>query len=252
MILSEIKKILDKAFPPSLAYEWDNVGLLVGDEKKDIKKILLTLDVTEYTVSEAISCGADLILSHHPVLFSAIKRITAETAEERALIAAIKNDICIFAAHTNCDTAPFGINAYLAQLFDLVEPEPIEDTGLGRIGNLKEETTLAAFAQTAAKKLNTPHVRVSGDLEATVKRVAIGSGACSDSIPKAAEMGADVMLTSDMKYHEAINAVQQGIYVIDAGHYPTEVVALDIFEKLLSGCNVQIFRSHNPDIFKYI
>ncbi len=252
MKLKEIIEIIEKEFPTENACEWDNVGLLVGDRDREVKKVLVTLDVNRFTLSEAILCGADLILSHHPILFSPASRITADTEEGALLLSAIENKISIYAAHTNCDVAPCGINAYLAELFALREARALEESGLGRIGNLEKEMCFDDFAQLVKEKLKTPHIRVCGDTKIKVKRVAIGSGACSDSVPRAIEMGADVMITGDTKYHEALTFADAGITVIDAGHFPTEAVVCDIFEKLLAGTGVAVVKSQNTDVFKYI
>ncbi len=251
MILSEIIKIIETAFPKELACSWDNVGLLVGEINRDIKKILLTLDVTEGTVAEAVDCGANLIVSHHPVMFAGIKSITDETSEGRLLLTAIKNNVAVYAAHTNCDIAEEGTNSYLAELFELRDVEALEEDGIGRVGTLNKSITLEAFAEIVKKKLNTPKVRVCGDMKRKIRKVAIGSGACSDSIPTAVLKRADVMLTADMKYHEMLDADALGICVIDAGHYPTEIAVIDIFEKLLSETGTELIKSKNKDIFIY-
>lgn len=252
MKLYEIIERLEKEFPPEGAYEWDNVGLLVGDKNGDIKKAVTALDVTEKAVDAAIEFGAELIVSHHPVIFSGINKITKDTALGRTLIKAIENKISIYAAHTNCDVAIGGINARLAEIFELDNVENLEENGLGRIGNIRAEMSLEEFAELVKEKLNTPAVRVGGDIKRMIKRVAIGSGACGDSIPFATQKGADVMITGDIKYHEMLNYIQDGICVIDAGHYPTEIVVTDIFEKVLKECGVEIEKYIPGDVFKFI
>lgn len=252
MKLRDIIEIIEKEFPREKAYDWDNVGLLVGDENREIKKVFLTLDVTLKTVSEAIEKGAELILSHHPVMLSPINRITTETHEGKMLIKAIENKVNIYAAHTNCDVAERGINARLAEIFELAEVIPAEENGLGRIGNLKKEMNLEAFARLVSVKLSTPHIRVCGDTKSTVKRIAVGSGACSDIIPDAIKNGAEVLITGDTKYHTMLEAVEAGINVIDAGHYPTEIIVMDIFEDILKSCDIEVVRSENEDVFKFI
>ena len=233
MKLTEIIEIIESEFPTETAYDWDNCGLLIGEKERDIKKVLVTLDVTEKTVNEAIIQNADLILSHHPIMLSPIKRITNENSEGRLITKAIENKISMYAAHTNCDVGKRGINARLAEIFELTDAEPVEENGLGRIGNLKKEITLEEFAKIVKERLNTPFVRVCGDIKSNIKRVAVGSGACSDIIPVAIEKGADVMVTGDTKYHNMMSSCEMGINIIDAGHYPTEIIVMDIFEELL-------------------
>lgn len=251
MKLSEIINKIETEFPVDTAYEWDNPGLLAGDATSEINTVLISLDITESVVDEAIKAGAELILSHHPIFFGGTKKITSDNPDGRAVLKAIRAGINIYAAHTNCDVGKNGINAKLAKIFQLTDIEYLEENGLGRIGNLKHEIPFYEFAETVKKSLNTPHVRVSGK-NFGVKRIAIGSGACSDSIPTAISKGADVMITADMKYHEMINMTASGINLIDAGHYPTEIIVTDIFSDILSDSNLKLIKSAQTDIFKYI
>ncbi len=250
MKLFEIATLIEKEFPLSDAYEWDNVGLLLGDREKEVKKVLITLDVCYNTATEAIENGVDLIISHHPILFGGTKKITSDTIEGKVLLSLMSNNIAVYAAHTNCDVGKNGINAKLAKLFDLTDVENLEDTGLGRIGNLKNPLTFSEFIKVTKKNLKTPFVRCSGSDDAKISRVAIGSGACSDSIPVAIDKGADVMITADMKYHDMINLTESGISIIDAGHFPTEIIVIDIFENILKNTDLELIKSKNTDIFK--
>lgn len=248
MKLYEIISVLEKAFPPESAYDWDNVGLLVGNKNSEINKILLTLDITEATVMEAVSEKCDLILSHHPMMFSGIKQVNTDSAEGRIILSAAKNGINIYAAHTNCDVADCGINAYLAELFGLENAEPLEDSGLGRIGTISNECTLFEFAETVKKVLKLDFVRVCGDGDAKIRTVAIGSGSCSDSIPFAIEKGADVMITGDTKYHNMLD-YSKDICIIDAGHYGSEFIVCDIFEKILKDFSVETVKTKSRDVY---
>ena len=239
---------MENAFPCECAYEWDNVGLLTGDKNANIGKILLTLDITEATVDEAISKDCDLILSHHPILFSGIKSVTTDSSEGRIILSAAKHGINIYAAHTNCDVAPGGLNAYLAKLLQIENAEPLEESGLGRIGTLCTERSLSDFAEDVKKALGLEFVRVCGDRKKMIKTVAIGSGACSESIPFAIEKGADVMITGDTKYHVMLDAVRD-ICIIDAGHFGTEFIVCNIFEKLLENSPVETVKTESKDVY---
>ena len=252
MRLDKIAELIEKEFPLSDAYEWDNCGLLLGDRTRDIKTVLLSLDVNCAVAREAKEAGADLILSHHPILFDGAKRINADTAEGRMLLSLIENKICVYSAHTNCDVGKRGINARLAELFGLNNAEFLEEDGLGRIGDLAKPESLADFAENTKRILNTPCVRVCGDKEKKISRVAVASGACAESIPTAVKKGADAIVTADMKYHDMINYGELGISIIDAGHYPTEIIVTDIFGKLLSGTGLTLIKSKNPDIFEFV
>ena len=251
----EIKGIIEKKFPSHLAESWDNVGILLGRTEKEVKKVLVTLDVTFDSVREAIEENCDMIVSHHPILFSPIQRLTDETFEGQMLLDLIKNDITVFAAHTNLDEAIGGLSDILAEMFSLKNPQVVLKTdydgvGLGRIGDI-DETSAIEFAYKAKELLNTP-VRLSGDENKKVKRVAVASGASDDIIGEAVKMGADLILTGDLKYHRAWDAVSLGAAVVDAGHYPTEIMCMDIFSELLKDTGIEIVKSKNKDIFKYI
>lgn len=252
MRLDKITELIEREFPLSDAYEWDNCGLLLGDRARDIKTVLLSLDVNCAVAREALEAGADLILSHHPILFDGIKRITADTAEGGMLLELIENRICVYAAHTNCDVGKRGINARLAELFGLSRAEFLEEDGLGRIGELEKPESLADFAESAKRILNTPRVRICGDKSKMISRVAVASGACAESIPTAVKKGADAIVTADMKYHDMMNYSELGISIIDAGHYPTEIIVTDIFGKLLSDTGLTLIKSKNPDIFEFV
>ena len=252
MKLDKITELIEKEFPLSDAYEWDNCGLLLGDREREIKTVLLSLDVNLAVAEEAKSCGADLILSHHPVLFDGAKSITGDTPEGRTVLTLLENKICVYSAHTNCDVGKNGINAKLASLFELCDTEFLEEDGLGRIGNLKKPLSLTEFAENTKSILKTPFVRFCGSGSAKISRAAVASGACADSIPTAFRKGADVIVTADMKYHDMINYSELGISIIDAGHYPTEIIVTDIFYGLLKDTGVKLIKSQNPDIFQII
>lgn len=252
----KIAEIIEKYAPQSLAYPWDNVGILCGSGEKEVKKVLLTLDTNEYTVNEAVTSGCDMIISHHPIFLNGIKRIDFSSSEGRMIKTLIENGITVFAAHTNMDTAERGINSALAELFLLRDVKILEEngenTGLGRYGRLDFPVTLKEFSKTVKEKLKTPFVRVSGDLKKEIITVGVASGSCADIIPAALRKGCDVIITADMKYHNTIENVESGIAVIDAGHYPTETIVMDIFENLLKDTGIEMVKSKNKDIFQFI
>ena len=258
MLCKDIIGIVEKAAPLELAYPWDNSGFLCGDINKEVKKMYITLDVNNYTVDEAVKEGADMILSHHPIMFGGIKKIDYSTPQGYVIKQLIKNDIALYASHTPMDCAVNGINEALAEKIGIInrkilEPnESFEGCGLGRYGDLKNEMTLRCFAETVKKALNTPFVRICGNPDTVIKTAAVGGGACDDLIPTAKAMGADAMVTSDMKYHISMDSVESGICVIDAGHYPTELFVTDIFADLFKDCDIEIVKSTEKDIFKCI
>ncbi|MCH5209517.1 MAG: Nif3-like dinuclear metal center hexameric protein [Oscillospiraceae bacterium] len=257
MKANDIINIIEKVCPENLAYPWDNVGLLCGDSEKEVNKVFVTLDTNIKTVKEAIEKKADMIVSHHPVLLGGIKRIDYTTSQGQMIKLLIENNIPLFAAHTNMDTAKGGINDRLAIMFNLTDIEILEqhtcDTtaGLGRIGKLKNTVKFDEFTKKCKEVLNTT-IRAAGDFNTDIKTVAVASGSCSEIIPLAKEKGADVIITGDMKYHNMIDMTELGICVIDAGHYPTEICVMDIFEDILKDCDIEIIKSENKDIFNFI
>ena len=254
MKLSEIIKIIETEYPPELAYEWDNSGLFYGNPDAEIKRVIVTLDVTPDVICQAIKKDAQLILAHHPFTMSGIKTLSDNSMHSDMTESIIKNNIAVYSAHTNMDTAKDGINQKLAELFDLKNIEilekdkPYDDCGLGRVGELVSEFDLFSFCEVVKEKLNTPFVRLSGE-NRTVRKIAVASGSCSEYVPTAIKKGADVIITADMKYHHCIEFVYDGIAIIDAGHFPTEIIVCEMFSKLLKDSGLEIIKADIKDIF---
>ena len=257
MKLKDIIDIIEREYPPVLAYEWDNSGLFYGDLNSEISKITVTLDVTPEVIKQAKENKSQLILSHHPAVMSGIKKLSDNSMSAEMICSIVQNNIAVYSAHTNMDTAANGINQRLAQMFELSDIEvmekdkPYPDCGLGRVGNLKNEVSLYEFCQTVKEKLNTPFVRACGE-DRKINRVAFASGSCSEYVPSAIKKGADVIVTADMKYHNCIEFVRDGISVIDVGHYPTEIVVKDMFSELLENTGIEIIYAKTADIFKIV
>lgn len=253
-IIEEVEKFA----PLSLQYSWDNSGFLCGDINKEVKKLYITLDVNVYTVREAVKSGADMILSHHPIMFRGMKKIDYSAPDGYVIKELIKNDIALYASHTPMDCACGGINDVLADKLGIINKKILEKNndfegcGLGRIGELKEEKTVSEFADIVKKQLGAHRVRVCGDTEKKIKTVAVGGGACDDLIPLAKAMGANAMVTSDMKYHISMDGIESGICIIDAGHYYTEFFVTDIFEKLFEDYDIEIIKTTQEDVFEFI
>lgn len=257
MLIKELVKLIEDHYPKYLAYEWDNPGLILGDMEREVKRVLLSLDVTENIIDEAISKGADCIISHHPCVFSGVKKITTEDYVGRLLLKAAENKIALFSAHTNMDTAEFGINEKLKEMFELKNAEIIEinpdnpTAGLGRIGDI-EPVTLGEFSEKVKKVLKTPVLRYSGDESQIIKRVAIGSGSCAELIGPAKAKGADTIITGDLKYHICLEHTNNGFSIIDAGHFATEIIVREMFSDILKDTGLEIIKGTQQDIFKFI
>lgn len=349
-----IAGILDTLSPKRFAEEWDNVGLLVGDGKQKVSRVMVCLDVPEWVVEEAVSKKVDMIVAHHPMIFSGIKRVTADTAVGRKLIRLIRNNISVYCMHTNFDIVPGGLNdifarelgfaastvieeTYREKLMKLVvfvpaghedeviramsdagagfigkysgctfstkgigtfEPRegakpfigkigsferveefrvetivpekliskvvkamlsahPYEEvaydiyetrnegstTGLGRLAELERETTLSAFAENVKILLGVDNIRLAGDPNRIIKKVALLNGSGGKFASAARFAGADVLVTGDMQYHGILDALEMGLCVIDAGHYPTERIMI----KYISGYLKDKFRELKLD-----
>jgi len=341
-----IIEMLDKLAPESLAEKWDNVGLQIGSPEKRVKRILVAVDLLEEVAEEAVKKRADMIVTHHPFLFDSVKTLREDSFTGRVASMLIKNDIALYCAHTNLDSAPGGINHMLAQRINLKDVETLQVTdkrcfnkivvfvpvgyeedvrtamaeagagwignyshcafqvkgtgtfmpgestnpfigqqgalerveeirletivpeeitskvlgamlkahpyeevaydiyglknarkgyGLGRVGKLEKEMTLEEFAERVKEALELKYVRCSGKLDKKVLRVALCGGSGGSLIEEAASKGADVYLTGDIKYHDAHKAIGLGMAVVDAGHYGTEKVVVDIIKGHIEG-----------------
>ena len=225
---------MNRIAPKHLAEEWDNPGLLVGDPRQSLNKILVCLDISDEIINQAIESNVQMIVTHHPMIFRAIKNIRTDLPLGSKIRSLIKNDIACFAAHTNLDSAEGGVNDVLAEKLGLIDVKTFdEELSLGRIGKLETEMTAKEFALHVKKVLNTNNVRLieAGDFK--IKKVGLCGGAGSEFIAKAKFLGADAFVTGDVKYHEAQSAVGNKIHVIDAGHFATEFpIVHNLVEKL--------------------
>ena len=257
MKLKEIISLIENYFPLDYAYEWDNSGLQIGDINQEINKILISLDLTEENLQYAVNNKIDCIITHHPLIFSGIKNITADTKTGRMILTAIENKISVYSAHTNMDVAPEGINTFLCRIFnmkntEIIEPHPCyENTGLGKIGDIAP-ISLSCLMEEIKDKLNTPAIRYSGDENQIIKKVAVGSGSCSELIPQAIKLGADTIITADLKYHTCLDYASNNFSIIDAGHFPTENIIKEIFFNILSKTDIEIIKYNQTDVFRFI
>jgi len=205
----------------------------VGDTGRDIQSVLLTTDVNPDVVNEAVMCGCQLIVSHHPLLFHGLKQVCGQTPQARAVELAIKNDIAIYSAHTNLDVAQNGINTRLAKKLNLTDINFLTDSGLGVIGHLPQPVSYEEFIRFVHETLNCTYVRFTQPAKQTVQTVALCGGSGAEFIGEAVRQGADVFLTADCKYHEFQDADGQ-IGLIDIDHWISERHAREIFEDILT------------------
>lgn len=241
--VADIIKIMEEIAPPAMAEDWDNVGLMLGRRCKAVKKLLLALDITGEVVQQAIAQKADMIITHHPLIFRGLKRVTDNEWQQELLLTLAEKGIAVYSAHTNLDCVSSGVNDVLAKKLHLDSVDVLDsDNGLGRIG-IVPACSLHEFAAMVKKVLRADYVAV-GDAGKQVHKVAVCGGAGSDLISLALLCGADTLVTGDIKYHEAQQAVFSGLNVIDAGHQPTELPVMDDLADRLS----QRFAQRNMNV----
>ena len=233
VILSSIIKELEKLAPPEGKCSWDNVGLLVGDKSQKISRVFVCLDITSENVQSAVSFGADLIVSHHPLIFDPLKSVTEGTVVGSIIRELIRHNISAYCMHTNFDIADGGMNDLLAKRLGLenIRPftpeecvdeygEPLE--GIGRVGHLNFPITLDEFIHRTVTSLGCTALKYCGDLDDSVQTVAVCSGSGGSEMYAAYHSGADVFVTGDLKHDHGRIAKEIGLNIVDAGHFETE------------------------------
>ena len=251
----DIEKALFDWAPQELAMSWDNVGQLVGEPEAEVKKVLVALDITEDVVREAVACGADVIVAHHPVMNCAwhpVQRVRSDDAQGRMLITMIRSGISAICMHTNLDAADGGVNDALAEKLGLSDLELLNEEKIGRIGTLKCQLPLVEFTRLVVESLGCNGLRYV-DNGKPVHRVAVGGGACSGYIAQAIASGCDTFVTSDLKYNDFLDTKE--INLVDAGHFPTENVVCPVLAEYLRKqfpqLNVVQSTAHSREVIQY-
>lgn len=236
----EVLEKLEALSPLSYAEDWDNVGLLAGRRDKEIKSIYIALDATDDVIEEVVRLKADLLLTHHPLIFKKMDRINTDHFIGRRIYELIKNDICYYAMHTNfdvmgmADAAADKLGLQTRNVLNVTFEDDIAKEGCGRYGKLPKKMTLRECAELVKKCFEVPNVRVYGDLDSFVEDAAVMPGSGGSYIQDALMCGADVMITGDVDHHEGIDAVAQGIQIIDAGHYGIEKLFIPYMAEYLN------------------
>ncbi len=238
--IKDIIGIMEEFAPKTLKEDFDNVGLMVGDKNKEVKKILLALDCTLDVIQEAKEKNVELIITHHPLIFRKPSSITTDTLIGKKIIELIKNDISLYSSHTNLDSAENGLNETIVNLLGYSTNELIEvnkmarndNEGLGRIVRLEDFIKLEDLIEDIKEKLNVKSLKVVKGCE-KVKNIAIINGSGSDFFEKAYKKGADCIITGDTTYHYASDYKELGVSIIDTGHFSSEwIVFLQVINKL--------------------
>ena len=258
----KVKKILEKLqdlAPDNLAEDWDNIGLQVGSIHNKVSKILLALDATQSVIEEAINIGAHMIITHHPMIFTPIKKVTKDEPIGNNIYKLIQNNISLYVMHTNLDATFGGTNDVLGNIIGLYNVEGLSPNergmGIGRIGDIKT-TTITQLTHKLKQGLNISYARIVGSPEKEVNKVAICTGSGMSFLEYAVGR-ADVFITGDVKFHEAQNAWENHIGVIDVGHYGSENIVMpklkEYMREFMIENNVEIVVSQiNGDPFNII
>ncbi|MDV3222525.1 Nif3-like dinuclear metal center hexameric protein [Intrasporangium sp.] len=245
LTLSDVVAVLDGLYPQDSAAEWDRVGLVTGDPPQPVRRILFALDPTLAVIEEARQWGADLLVTHHPLLLRGVHSVATTSAKGASVTGLVVADIALYVAHTNADVADPGVSTVLADALGLASQRPLTTIGpyaAGRVGELASPMSLAEFADVVARALppTAGGIRVSGDPDGLVRSVAVMGGSGDDQFAAVRASGADVYVTADLRHHPALEAREEARdgtpYLIDAGHWATESLWLASAEqRLLAG-----------------
>lgn len=243
MILEKIISEIERLYPRKNAENWDNVGLLLGDRKNEIKSIMIALDADMETIDSAIEQGIDLLITHHPVIFSPIKGINTDTLLGRKIIKAIKKELNVYSIHTNIDSSFQGLNEYILEKlevkqFKILDERPEDNSvGIGRYYKTEKKYTTEEYIDVMKEKLSIDKVILYSKEKTEideVKKIALVNGAGANYWRKSQFLGCDTLITGDVKYHEALDAIEMGMKIIDIGHYESEKLFMELMEKKLS------------------
>lgn len=245
MRCQDILEKIETRYPKQYACDWDNVGLLAGSREREVDTVYIALDATDQVVDAAAECGAQLLLTHHPMIFGGLKAVTADDYVGERLIRLIRNDISYYAMHTNYDV--MGMAELAAELLKLRDTEVLEEVldgeGIGRVGQLPCPMTVRECAEQVKKQFQLPNVKIFGDPNKRVERAAICPGSGKSEAKHAWEKGAQVYITGDIDHHTGIDMADCGMAIIDAGHYGIEHIYIGDMEQFL--------KKHCPELTVY-
>ena len=233
--VKDVTKVIEEFAPLAIQEKWDNSGLCIGSPDAPVSSVLFGLDCTPELVDEAIECGADMIVTHHPLIFSGLKKISPEDMVGEAVIKAIKAGISIYAAHTNADKVIAGVSGAMAAKLALQNVEILsedgEGTGLGVIGELPEPMTAQQMVAFVKERFGLQAMRTSKLIDGEIKKVALCGGSGGSLISAAKAAGAQLYLSGDISYHNFFTP--EGFMLMDIGHYESEIEIVDILFSLV-------------------
>ena len=246
MTARDVAAIVEAWAPLSIQETWDNSGFCVGSPQTDVTGVMLALDVTLAVVEEALAVGANMIVSHHPLIFHGLKQICGEDTVSRVVTEAIKNDIVIYSVHTNADKVATGVSGIMAEMLHLQQiqiihpdPQPASETlvGLGLVGNLPEPQEVHSFLRRVKEVFDLSCLRTGPVSVPVIRRVAVCGGSGASIIPQALKSEADIFLCGELGYHHFFS-MDGTMMMADMGHYESEIGIIRKLASLLSEKNL--------------
>ena len=235
MKVRDIIQVIESFAPLSIQEKWDNSGLCIGSQDAEVTSVLLGLDCTPELVDEAIECGADMIVTHHPLIFSGLKKINSEDPVGEAVVKAIRAGIAVYAAHTNADKVIEGVSGAMAARLSLTDVEVLDEdgdgTGLGAVGNLPEPMDASEAIAYVKERFGLKVMKTSRPLTEKISRVALCGGSGGSLIGAALRSGAQLYISGDISYHNFFTP--KGFMLMDIGHYESEKEIVDILFSLI-------------------
>lgn len=239
--VDDLCRYLDSFAPPRLAEEWDNVGLLVGDRRAPVDRVMTCLTITPDSAREAIAEEADLIVTHHPLPFRPLKRLTTDSVPGRLLLELIAGGVAVHSPHTAFDSAAAGINQRLAAGLELLDIQPLvpriaDEAGLGsgRFGRLPQPLPLSAVASSVCQFLKIPGLKQVGQEDMPIERVAVACGSAGSFLDAARQAGCQLLVTGETSFHTCLEAEAEGIALLLPGHYASERFGVEALAEVLA------------------
>ena len=266
----KLRELLDRIrlkYPEELQYSWDNSSLNLGDLDQDINKIMLTLEITNRTIDEAIEKGVDLVISHHPFLMSKVNQIRTDTIKGGLIYKMIRNNISAYCMHTSYDMAEDGLNDYFFDLLGIKDRQVLDvessldyyndgkEYGLGRLADLEKPIEIGDLISSLKDKLNIDHARYVGPKDLLINKIAVVTGNGSEFFQLAKSKGCDILITGDLKYHQAMDALDIDMALLDFGHYGTEhIFSKSVYNYInsISGDIEVLISEKNIDPFTFV
>ena len=224
--------------PLSFAEPWDNIGLLAGRLDKEVGSVLLAVDATDAVIEQAIERQVDLLITHHPLIFSPLKKVTTDDFVGRRVLKLLQADIAYYVMHTNFDVMGMAdavadeLRLKNREVLDITFEDELSKEGIGRIGRLPDICSLEEYAREIKNIFQLESVSVFGEADAIIEKAAVVPGAGKDYIKQAIEKGADVLITGDVGHHDGIDALHQGLAIIDAGHFGLEKIFVPYMQEV--------------------